>query len=96
MISTPIHQSITELDHEAMKIIGSLDYDAFQRYLNTTKNTICGRHPIGVLMCALNALKEEGHDDNQRIVFVKYDQSSPCRTIHDSSVSYASAFASIE
>lgn len=74
-----------------MEIIESLDYDAFVDYLNDTENTICGRHPIGVLLCALSQLKEEGYKD-QRVRFVKYAQSSACRTVRESSVSYASAF----
>ena len=34
--------------------------DSFNKYLRETKNTICGRHPIGVLLGALAALEAEG------------------------------------
>ncbi|CAO3696138.1 unnamed protein product [Umbelopsis ramanniana] len=93
-IKTPIHKSISNLDHAGMKIIEDLDHKAFTKYLRETENTICGRHPIGVLLAALAKLKEQGQ--HQRLKFVHYDQSSPCKTPKDSSVSYASAFAITE
>jgi len=52
----PIHESISVLDHEAMKILtlppskASQAHLDFSKYLTRTKNTICGRHPIGVLL----------------------------------------------
>jgi len=33
-----------------MDIIESLDHGAFSEYLKKYHNTICGRHPIGVLL----------------------------------------------
>lgn len=62
----------------------------FADYLARTKNTICGRHPIGVLFGALTALEQEGKAP--KLKWVRYEQSSQCFTIKDSSVSYASAF----
>ncbi|KAJ7181709.1 MEMO1 family [Mycena crocata] len=78
----------------------------FASYLARTKNTICGRHPIGVLLGALAALEAGagsvgngdagGGDGQQRkkaeLKWVRYEQSSACETIRDSSVSYASAW----
>ena len=68
----------------------------FAKYLETTKNTICGRHPIGVLFGAIAALekkaKEAGKELEPKAKFVRYEQSSHCHTIRDSSVSYASAW----
>jgi MEMO1 family protein len=69
---------------------------AFAAYLARTKNTICGRHPIGVLLGALTAI-ERGLDADQggkkvTLRWVRYAQSSPCVDIRDSSVSYASAY----
>lgn len=90
-ITTPIHESIQDIDKQGMERIESLDHDAFLAYLRDTENTICGRHPIGVLLCTLSALKSQGYTD-QRIRFVKYAQSSACRNLRDSSVSYASAY----
>jgi len=62
----------------------------FSEYLTRTKNTICGRHPIGVLLGALSEL-EKG-DRSAEIKWVRYEQSSECFNIRDSSVSYASAY----
>lgn len=63
----------------------------FAKYLAETKNTICGRHPIGVLLGALSTIEEE-HDFRAKVQWVQYKQSSQCMTIRDSSVSYASAW----
>jgi len=96
----PIHASISKLDHEAMDLLtlssstaaASQAHDNFAEYLGRTKNTICGRHPIGVLLGALTALEEDGRLST--IKWVRYEQSSQCFTVHDSSVSYASAYVS--
>lgn len=66
----------------------------FASYLKSTNNTICGRHPIGVLMGALAQLEREGQQSQLR--FTRYEQSSKCNTHRDSSVSYASAFVRFE
>jgi MEMO1 family protein len=95
--SHPIYESISRLDHEAMEIltlspaVASTAHAEFAEYLSKTKNTICGRHPIGVLLSALAAL-EESKDVHPVIKWVRYEQSSACETIRDSSVSYASAW----
>ncbi|KAF5390225.1 hypothetical protein D9757_002885 [Collybiopsis confluens] len=97
--SHPIHESISRLDHEAMDIltlnspsgVASDAHTEFSQYLSKTKNTICGRHPIGVLLGVLATL-EEGRNVHATIKWVRYEQSSPCETIRDSSVSYASAW----
>jgi len=82
----PIWRSIEWLDQEGIKQIETGDPQAFAEYIATYKNTICGRHPIAVLLHMLdnNAGKFE-------ISFTKYDQSSKCIQQEDSSVSYASA-----
>ncbi|KAI0335318.1 UPF0103-domain-containing protein [Cubamyces sp. BRFM 1775] len=92
----PIHASISALDHEAMELLtmppftASQAHHEFAEYLAKTKNTICGRHPIGVLLGALTALEHDGKAP--KLKWVRYEQSSQCKTIKDSSVSYASAF----
>ena len=65
-------------------------HDAFAKYLERTKNTICGRHPIGVLFGAMAKLESE--NVKPKVRWVRYEQSSQCRNIRDSSVSYASAY----
>ncbi|KAI9309135.1 MEMO1 protein [Cunninghamella echinulata] len=89
----PIYKSIEQLDQTGIKTIESLDVKAFRSYLNETQNTICGRHPICVLMAALHTLNDQQYEKS--IQFIKYAQSSPCHTIKDSSVSYASAYITI-
>lgn len=66
-------------------------HDAFAAYLSRTKNTICGRHPIGVLLGALAALERE-QAKKAEVQWVRYEQSNECLTVRDSSVSYASAY----
>ncbi|KAJ3507715.1 hypothetical protein NLJ89_g6146 [Agrocybe chaxingu] len=95
--SHPIHQSIAQLDHEAMDILtvppatATDAHSRFADYLARTKNTICGRHPIGVLFGALSKLERE-KNIKPTLKWVRYEQSSQCHDIRDSSVSYASAY----
>lgn len=65
-------------------------HEAFASYLRRTKNTICGRHPIGVLFAALGCLESAGKEI--KVDWVRYEQSSAVKDVSDSSVSYASAF----
>jgi len=80
----PIHASIEALDHRGMAAIESGNPEEFKAYLRETKNTICGRYPIAVLMWALKHSKKQYH-----VQSVRYDQSSRCTSMKDSSVSYA-------
>jgi len=95
-----ICQSITALDHEGMAVLAhpsdssataTAAGDNFAQYIRRTKNTVCGRHPIGVLLGALKYL-EASQEVKSTLKWVKYDQSSECTRIQDSSVSYASAY----
>jgi AmmeMemoRadiSam system protein B len=86
---TPIHKSIELLDKQGMEAIEKLDTEDWYTYLKKYKNTICGRHPIGVL---LQAMKHLG--SKHSLKFVHYAQSSQCTTLSDSSVSYAVAVVS--
>ncbi|KAH8835778.1 MEMO1 family [Flagelloscypha sp. PMI_526] len=70
--SHAIHQSIQKLDREGMNILTmppstpTAAHDAFETYLRKTENTICGRHPIGVLLGVLSALERE-HTQNVEV-----------------------------
>ncbi len=64
----------------------------FRRYLDTTRNTVCGAMPIAVLLSTLAALEGQEGAKLTECRFTRYEQSSQCITIRDSSVSYASAF----
>ncbi len=75
-----------------MNLIESMDHSAFISYLKKYRNTICGRHPIGVLLGAIAALKQKSSNGiNMQRKFLNYDQSNQCRSMRDSSVSYAAA-----
>ncbi|KAF3782795.1 memo1 protein [Nymphaea thermarum] len=83
-----IYKSIESLDKMGMDIIETGDPNAFKEYLLEFENTICGRHPISVF---LHMLKHGS--TKMKVSFVRYEQSSQCRSMRDSSVSYASATA---
>lgn len=91
----PICDSIARLDKLAMQGVESGHHDAFLAILRDTGNTVCGRHPIGVMMAAIEALKKESKigEDLGKFRFVRYERSSEVTRGNDSSVSYASAFA---
>jgi len=94
---TPIHESIKSLDEMAMQMIATGLHDMFLSTIEETGNTICGRHPIGVVMAAIEELSKSNQGGEKekkgRFNFVRYERSSECTKLSDSSVSYASAFA---
>ena len=81
-----IHESVEQLDRLGMRLIEGGDHAAFCAYIEEFGNTICGRHPIGVLMQALSSCRT-----SFTTRFTRYAQSSQAVTEADSSVSYASA-----
>ncbi|KAH9287511.1 hypothetical protein KI387_031628, partial [Taxus chinensis] len=86
-----IYKSIEALDQKGMDIIEYGNPDAFRDYLLEYENTICGRHPISVFLHMLKNCSVR-----MNISFIQYEQSSQCRSMRDSSVSYASAVAKAE
>ena len=93
----PIHESIARVDELAMKAIERGQHAGFLATLRDTGNTVCGRHPIGVIMAAIESLKSgetSGVDPDQgKFHFIRYERSGNVVEGRDSSVSYASAFA---
>jgi AmmeMemoRadiSam system protein B len=89
-----IHESIAWLDSEGMKAIEKKEPEGFVEYLKEYQNTICGRHPIGVLLCAL-AEAHGGDTSKYEVSFTKYDRSGLVEGMEDSSVSYCSAYVSV-
>eukprot|EP00667_Euglena_gracilis_P016576 EG_transcript_17346 len=81
-----IHNSIEALDRQGMDLIAAQDCEGWAQYLDTTKNTICGRAPISILLHALQVL---GH--RHAVRWLHYAQSQPAMSKADSSVSYAAA-----
>ncbi|KAJ1669555.1 Protein memo1, partial [Spiromyces aspiralis] len=70
-----------------MDIIETMSHGDFEKYLRKTRNTICGRHPISVLLAAINeimpTIREKG--DKIQLKFVKYAQSNHAKDFTDSS-----------
>lgn len=81
-----ISEYITELDRSGMDAIEKESVSDFRSYLHTTKNTICGRNPILVLLAIHQHCKSKFQTK-----FIHYDQSGKCKDFNDSSVSYAAA-----
>ncbi|KAK5580894.1 hypothetical protein RB653_000918 [Dictyostelium firmibasis] len=79
----PIYKYIEELDRKAMKIIEGGDPLQFSKYLKETKNTICGRCPIAVMLWIA-----KNSQFKYNISSVYYEQSSKVTKSSDSSVSY--------
>jgi AmmeMemoRadiSam system protein B len=88
----PIHMSIKAVDFESMDAVESGQHRSFVEQLEETGNTVCGRHPIGVFMAAVEAAEGLGQGGG-RFKFVRYERSSEVESVKDSSVSYCSAFA---
>lgn len=89
----PIHEFIRQLDHRGMDLIRLAQPGAFADYLKETRNTICGRHAIGVWLQSVVA----GSDNREmHIEFLKYAQSSAVMSEAESSVSYAAAAARLK
>lgn len=89
-----IHESIKAVDFECMGACESGSHETWIDTLEETGNTVCGRHPIGVMMAAVEKLrKDRNEQDLGTFKFVQYDRSSLVSRVGDSSVSYASAYA---
>ncbi|RTE69706.1 hypothetical protein BHE90_015908 [Fusarium euwallaceae] len=90
----PIHETIRAIDEAAMDGVKSGSHDAFLATLKQTKNTVCGRHPIGVMMAALELLGQElQYQGKGRFNVIQYDRSNLVQQPYDMSVSYVSAYA---
>ncbi|OCK89895.1 UPF0103-domain-containing protein [Cenococcum geophilum 1.58] len=91
----PIYESIARVDGLCMDAIETGSHKSFLDILDETGNTVCGRHPIGVVIAAIEALEKEDKVEKGkgRFKFMRYERSSDCDSARDSSVSYCSAFA---
>jgi len=74
----PIYKSIEKLDRTGMELIEVQDAEGFHQYLKKFKNTICGRHPIGVLLQTITASKLK-----YKVEFVSYAQSNQATSEKD-------------
>ena len=91
-----IHEVIKVLDDMAIDAVESGAHSAFSKVIRETHNTVCGRHPIGVMMAALESIAKDGLGGAKgtgKFNFVQYQRSNLVKTHWDFSVSYASAYA---
>lgn len=77
-----ILEGIEALDKEAFRLILERDYEGYQTYLEDTKNTICGKEAIAILLKCLPK-DAVGH-------LMKYEVSARRTNDTTSSISYAS------
>ena len=91
-----IHESIEAIDKHTMDAIGTGEHKVFLASLKQTGNTVCGRHPIGIIMAAIEKLITSGSIKDTKLQFVRYARSSDPIKMSDSSVSYVSAYAVID
>ena len=89
-----IHESISAFDLATMTAITTGSAQTFLDTIDRTGNTVCGRHPIGVIMAALEVVTADRPAGKQgQFHFLRYERSSDAVDVADSSVSYVSAVA---
>lgn len=87
------------MDQESIDAVETGRHAAFLEQIERTGNTVCGRHPIGVFMAAVEKAREAGGGVSGeagwegRFRFLRYERSGLVEAVRDSSVSYCSAFA---
>lgn len=94
--SPAIHESIKHVDFQCIDACETGQHDKWLRVLSDTGNTVCGRHPIGVVMAGLELCSNVLEGGRGLFRFVRYERSSLVSRGNDSSVSYASAYAVLE
>ncbi|KAF2664947.1 UPF0103-domain-containing protein [Microthyrium microscopicum] len=88
-----IHESIAAVDRMCWEAVETGQHNAFLSVLEETGNTVCGRHPIGVMMAAVEEWRKNGEGRDGTFRFVRYERSSLVQNLQESSVSYCSAYA---
>lgn len=89
-----IHESISAFDIATMTAITTGSARTFLDTIERTGNTVCGRHPIGVIMAALEVVTASQPKSGKGLFhFLRYERSSDAVDVQDSSVSYVSAVA---
>ena len=84
-----VWESTQDLDNQALSIIGEMDSKKFDNYIKKTKNTICGRNPITIILSIIEEYQKKHKD--KKISFDKagYTQSDHVMDMNGRSVSYA-------
>ena len=83
------------MDKQGIEHIISHSFEDFTKYLDTTENTICGRHPIQLMLAIIEEAKKVEQDKEIVTQMTHYAQSSQVTDPDDSSVSYASTVTTI-
>lgn len=94
-LHSEIYDSISAVDIATMKAITTGSATQFLKVVRTTGNTVCGRHPIGVIMAALEEYASVSGGEVGKFHFLRYERSSDPDVVSESSVSYVSAVAVI-
>ena len=84
-----IWESTEDLDKQALNIISEIDSKKFDEYINKTKNTICGKNPITIVLSIIEEYKKKHQDKKISFETAGYSQSEQAKSMNDSSVSYA-------
>jgi len=84
-----IWESIEKLDQMALDIISQMNAEMLDKYFEKTKNTICGRNPITIVLSIIQNYQNEFNDKKLSFECAGYSQSERVKNITGSSVSYA-------
>ncbi|CEL95633.1 unnamed protein product [Vitrella brassicaformis CCMP3155] len=90
-----INDAISDLDRQGIALIEQHKAEAFALYLKIQGNTICGRHPICILLRMLERLPPELLSC-LHTKMVHYSQSSRVESRDDSCVAYAALVTALQ
>ena len=72
-----------------MDIISEIDSKKLDEYFKRTRNTICGRNPISIVLIIIENYKKKNSNKQISFVTVGYAQSNKVKNSYETSVSYA-------
>lgn len=83
-----IWQSIEYYDMMAVDIMKKYEPKELDDYFKKYENTICGRHPITIMLCMIDSFDKEKKKEGDLVCY-KYAQSEKVTSMYEGSVSYA-------
>ena len=84
-----IWESTQDLDKQALDIISEMNSAKLDQYFKKTRNTICGRNPITIVLSIIENYKKNHADKKISFDTVGYSQSNKVKTKFETSFSYA-------
>ena len=84
-----IWESTEDLDKQALNIISEMNSAKLDQYFKKTRNTICGRNPITIVLSIIENYKKNHGDKKVSFDTVGYAQSCKVKSFDERSVSYA-------